>query len=146
ESLLAGGEVRSDLEPVAAFLRALRVTARRRVAPSPQLAAQMAGGRYVRPGTLAHWVGGRLAGARPTARTTTRLVAWASVGGLVAAMLGTATAGFAGALPEPAQQRFESVVETVTGYTFPEVSGGSGAPDHRPDTGEADTPGTALAD
>ena len=139
ESLLTGGEVRPDLEPVAAFLRALRDTARRRVAPSARLAAHVAGGGYARQVPPALWSGVPPLRARPRQLTTTRLVAWASVAGLLAAMLGTATAGFARVLPEPAQQRFESVVRTVTGYDFPEAPHGCGAPDHRPETRDTDT-------
>ena len=60
ESLLAGGEVRSDLEPVAAFLRALRGTARRRVAPSrswpPRWPGDGTSGRERwRTGSVAGW-------------------------------------------------------------------------------------------
>jgi len=145
ETLLTGGEVRADLEPVAAFLRALRDTARRRVAPGARLAAYMAGG-YGRRASAAHRSGVPSAGARPRPLTTARLVAWASVGGLVVATLGTATAGFAGVLPEPAQQRFEVVVRTVTGYHFPEASEDCGAPDHRPGTDDTDVADDARAD
>ena len=126
ETLLCGGETISDLEPVAGFIRTLRESARRRVVPSARLAARMASGWPPGPGAppVRAYAGTgrhrltRHGGTRGVA--TSRLMAWAGAAGLVMAIIGTATAGFARALPEPAQQRFEAVVEVVTGHEFPE--------------------------
>jgi hypothetical protein len=151
EGLLAGGEITPDLEPVAGLIRALRESARRRVVPSARLAARMAGGWPSGSGTppaRASAIPGRhrfvRPGATPQGARTSRLMAWAGAAGLVAAIVGTATAGFARALPEPAQQQFDTVVQVVTGHDFPDRpdDDGSGlAPVERPAVGKPGDPG-----
>jgi hypothetical protein len=48
-----------------------------------------------------------------------RLPARLAAAGAAVALVGVGTAGFAGTLPDPVQNRFESVVESVSPYQFP---------------------------
>lgn len=56
-------------------------------------------------------VGAKLAGMSVAAK---------ALAGIAVATAGVGTAGFADALPDPAQARFEHVVESVTPITFPD--------------------------
>lgn len=128
EELFAGRPVPTDLEPLATALRALREVSRQAVPPSAELAARMAAGTVavspVRPG----WAAGgqlprtawRIAVALVAAVGRASLAAKFAAAGVVVAVLGVGSAGFAGSLPDPVQERFETVVESVLPYQFPE--------------------------
>lgn len=121
EALLAGRTVTDELAPLAEVVRAYRRMADQPVRPSTELARQMATGLFTgsaeqyQPATGA----GRGRRRRPS-RTVARTVWVAVLGGAAAAVAGVGTAGFAGVLPDPAQERFETVVETVTPFEFPQ--------------------------
>jgi hypothetical protein len=116
EAILAGRPVPPALEPLTLVVAAYRRAADRPVPPSPALAEWMAagGGRRRRKKMAAVEV---LAGV--AAKLTGMSLAAKALAGVAIASAGVASAGFAGALPEPAQERFESVVETVTPVEFP---------------------------
>jgi hypothetical protein len=141
EALLTGREVSADLAPLAAVVGALKEAAAQPAPPAPSLALQISTGTFgdgevVPPPTRSG--DGRLPGgwwipAPPgwTPEVTEmqpRLAARTASVGVVIVLLGVGTAGFHNALPEPAQVRFERVVETVTPYEFPErTAGGEGS-------------------
>lgn len=58
--------------------------------------------------------------AAAAAKVAGMSVAAKALAGVALAATGMSAAGLAGALPDPAQERFETVVETVTPFTFPE--------------------------
>jgi hypothetical protein len=156
EALFAGGAVAPDLEPVAAVVGALKDAATRPTPPGPELAMRMARGAFGRNGfrfpgvaEAARRVEGWLApwhprGAANDAEAPTRLAAKAASVGLAITLIGVGTAGFAGALPVAAQDRFESVVESLTPYEFPKVKVGSCGVD-RDGVAGADTVGDGSA-
>jgi hypothetical protein len=134
EQVLAGTTVARDLAPdlmrLAPAVDALRQEARRPVSPSPELATLMSVGfrphRAAPQPPPAHH-------ARPPgplvaalARITRVRTAVAAAGGVLLAVGGVATAGFAEALPPEVQHRFEVVVEAVTPYEFKEKPAGKG--------------------
>lgn len=134
EDLLAGRAVPADLEPLATVVRALRDVSRQPVPPSAELAARMAAGtavaapagsgRATGAGGLP-WSARRIAaGAATTVRH--RWSARVAAAGAAVAVLGVGSAGFAGSLPAPVQDRFETVVETLTPYHFPDRAGEPG--------------------
>jgi hypothetical protein len=117
EALLAGSAVSGDLRPLAEVVHACRRMARQPVRPSATLARRIAAGAFPRP---AGRYRAPAAGSGHRRRRTLTRTAWIAVtGGVVAAVAGVGTAGFAGVLPDQAQERFEDVVETVTPYEFP---------------------------
>jgi hypothetical protein len=141
EALLAGRAVAAELEPLTEVVRAYRQVADRPVRPSPELATLMTVGRIAAaagqpppaavngsrrpPGTTA----GKRRRGRMTARAAlaaagSRLggvsVAVKTGAGAAVALVGMSTAGLAGVLPDQAQDRFESVVESVSPYEFPQ--------------------------
>jgi hypothetical protein len=141
EALLAGRAVAAELEQLTEVVRAYRQVADQPVRPSAELASLMTVGRSGgaaagRPQPAV--VNGRrpigtVAGKRRRRRMTARAALAAAAGrlsgigtlakigvGTAAALVGMSTAGLAGALPDQAQDRFESVVETVSPYEFPE--------------------------
>ncbi|HEY8471482.1 MAG TPA: hypothetical protein VIL37_02465 [Natronosporangium sp.] len=140
EALLTGQAVPDYLQPVAEVLQAYRELATLPVRPSTELTHQMAVGVFTEPAE-AHPVvrrrwRSRLALPRPAGRGARhrrrgrpgRLAAIGVAGAVGAGLVGVATAGFAGALPDQTQQRFEQVVEAVTPYEFPRSTGGAGEP------------------
>ncbi|HEY8471480.1 MAG TPA: hypothetical protein VIL37_02455 [Natronosporangium sp.] len=142
ERLLAGHAAEPELEPVATAVRTLREMSVRPVEPSQALRAMMAAGAFTgAPAETYQPPGGRparLAVAAATARIRRiRLAGKLAAGAVAAAVLGTATAGFAGSLPEPVQDRFETVVESVTPYRFTEKTGSEPA---EPPTGPGADP------
>lgn len=143
EAILTGRSVPPEL---AGFMQALRKSASRPVAPSAELAARMVTGNFTKAGgahrTSAHRPQGRGTGtaARAWVRTGVRVLAavprtYSAARRGVKAVVATAAVavpvvglsgiGFAGALPDPVQERFEGVVESVTPYEFPAQDGGS---------------------
>jgi hypothetical protein len=141
EALLAGRVVAAELEPLTEVVRAYRQVADQPVRPSPELATLMTVGRVTvaaagqRESTMANGRRplGTTAGKRRRRRMTARAALAAAAGrlggmsvavktgaGAAVALVGMSTAGLAGALPDQAQDRFESVVESVSPYKFPE--------------------------
>lgn len=151
EALLAGLPVRSELEQLAQLLQAMHETSRRPVRPTGELAAAMAVGVFSGEGVMpapgdrrrrgrrraAAGAGARRNNWRNTPMAAAQVLAAliAKVAGLSAAAkaatglsiaAGSMTAaGFGGALPESVQQQFESTVETITPYEFPQDTPGN---------------------
>ena len=124
EAVLRGDVVPAEFESLVTAVAALRAAPELPVQPSVELAARMAAGDFA--SAVASPRRRRSAG-RHTARygvARRRLVALpvpakvATIAVLAVGGLTTATA--AGALPEPAQQRMQSVIESVTPINFPE--------------------------
>jgi hypothetical protein len=154
EQLLAGRPNAAGLEPLSMVVRALREVAAKPVSPSPGLAEQMAVGvfttgpvyRYqpARPG-LAQLLRRGVVGAA-TAIGRMRLALKLLVVGVVAGSLSVGTAGFARTLPDPVQNGFERMVESVVPYQFPEKTaerepaGGTDEPAEQPADQPADQP------
>jgi hypothetical protein len=160
EQLLGGRRVPAELESVATVVRALREVSTQPVRPSDTLRRQMAAGSFTGSPAYAYRPGSRDNPVRRVAtvlvvrigrlRLGTKLVA----AGAAVAVLSVGSAGFAGTLPAPVQSRFETVVESVTPYQFPEKSASSGdrgSPQRQPgggpdeestgDTTDRDRPG-----
>lgn len=143
EDLFAGRTVPSDLEPLATVVRALREVAQQPVPPSAELAARIVAGTAVArppgraraPGRLPR-IAWRTVAAVPAAVRRASLAAKLAAAGVVVAALGVGSAGFAGSLPDPVQDRFETVVESVVPDRLPwQVREPAPAP---PDSGPAD--------
>ena len=154
EQLLGGDaadSVGGELAPLATVVHTLRAVAAQPVEPNPTLAARMASGVFPGPGERYEATRYRRPAHRPQGRgfgaaALARVKRWAglaaaprrrtvrgfairagALAGLV--VIGTGSAGFAGVLPEPVQQRFESVVESVTPYDFRGRSAGRVEPE-----------------
>lgn len=117
EAVLRGGPVPADLEPLATAVGALRALSGQPVRPSDELAARMATGDFAsavapRPSRRS---AGRHAARRRFAALPLRVKVAASS---VLALGGLASATAAGALPEPAQEQVEWVIEAVTPFEF----------------------------
>jgi hypothetical protein len=135
EELLAGRPVAPELESLATMLRALQEVAEQPAPPSAELAARMAAGDFplVATGTQ-HSAAGRFERLAVRQRlrrvfgtgdnTVVRVVGRLAAAGVAVSVLGVGTAGFAGSLPSPVQNRFEHVVESVTPYRFEPPAGG----------------------
>jgi hypothetical protein len=129
EALLTGRAVGTELEPLAEVVRACRRIADRPVPPTAELAHQMSVGLFTRSVELVPRLAGR--GRRRRRREwrrgplRTAVVALSGAGALV---VGVGTAGYAGVLPEPAQDRFETVLESVTPFEVPERGRGDADP------------------
>lgn len=152
EAVLAGREVGPELEPLRWVVLAYRDAGRLPVPPRGELAVRMATGAFRprarrttsgarhrtrlrdRPGPAARVtnLGRRIRMAVMTGLTAAAAklaglgVAAKAAAGIAVATAGITTAGATGALPEPAQDRFDSVVETVTGDGGSSAPGGSG--------------------
>jgi hypothetical protein len=153
EDLFAGRPVPSDLEPLATMMQALRDVSRQPVPPSAELAARMAAGTAVMAPAGPGPAGGRLPRTARRVAATAGRVGWAAklaVAGAAVSVVGVGSAGFAGTLPEPVQDRFETAVESVTPFQFPtrtadrsengEPAGPAGPADG-PGTGDGTAPG-----
>lgn len=145
EAVLAGRAAAPELATLTGMLAACRRVADRPVRPRGELAARLASGGFGgdgadHPRTARVDDGGRhrgrLRGAdtRRCRRMHMRLAV--AAGGLAVAATGVGSAGFAGVLPDAAQDRFETVVESVTPYTFPRQSDEAdrGTEDRNPET------------
>jgi hypothetical protein len=127
ERLLAGRPVTAELESVTTVVRALREASAEPVRPSAELARQMAAGEFTGTPVYSYRppLGPRLArrARRVAAAMTTpgrlSVPARLAAAGVAVALVGVGSAGFAGTLPDPVQDQFESVVETVSPYEFP---------------------------
>jgi hypothetical protein len=168
EALLAGRTVPADLQPLAVAVAALRDAVARPVPPRADLAAQMAAGVFSgaaedASAVDAAWgrgapgrglwaparqgrVGSGRVGSGRVRRREAGAGRWAGLGrpakaGLAAltAAVGFIAGGVAGVLPSAAQEGFESIVEAVTPYEFPERIGN--APGSVPDGGGGGEPG-----
>jgi hypothetical protein len=117
EAVLHGGPVPADLEPLAAALGTLRTLPGQPVRPSAELAARMATGDFA--SAVAPRPSRRSAGRHAARRRLAVLPLRAKVvAGSVLVLGGLASATAAGALPEPAQEGVESVIEAVTPFEF----------------------------
>lgn len=139
EALLAGRPVPPGLDPLAELLATYRRAGHRPVPPRAELAVWLVTGRPSgeAPGRGAVLVrrvrtGGqrrhrRMPGAGVLAGVAAKLagmsIAAKAMAGVAVAAAGVTSAGLAGALPEPAQDRFETVVETVTPLDVPAPAG-----------------------
>jgi hypothetical protein len=120
EALIRGEQVPRELEPLANALNAIRSAPHQPVRPSPELAARMADGDFASAAVplSSHRGAGRHAHRRlPALRFRTKVAAGAAI-----ALGGLATATAAGALPGPAQEQVESVIQAITPIEFPDRS------------------------
>lgn len=142
ETLLAGRPVDAPLQPLARAVRAYREVAHRPVQPTGELAARMATGAFsstAGPDTapanqvnghgpvtaaIPRWRRAQMAIMTGLAAATAKIagmsVAAKATAGLTIAAASMGTAGAAGVLPEPVQDRFDTVVETVTPDATPD--------------------------
>ncbi len=117
EAVLRGGPVPAELESLAAALASLRTLPGQPVRPSAELAARMATGDFA--SAVAPRPSRRSAGQHASRRRLAVLPLRVKVAaGSVLALGGLATATVAGALPEPARQGVQSVIEAVTPFEF----------------------------
>jgi len=114
EALLRGAAVPREMEPLAGFVRAIRSTAGQPVRPSRELAERMASGAFVGE------VDGRTTVGRALSRLASLSLRTKVVTGLVATMTGLTGITAAGALPDAAQARVESAIESITPIDFPD--------------------------
>ena len=115
EALLRGAAVPREMEPLAGFVRAIRSTAGQPVRPSRELAERMASGVFV-----VGEVDGRTTVGRALSRLASLSLRTKVVTGLVATMTGLTGVTAAGALPDAAQARVESAIESITPIDFPD--------------------------
>jgi hypothetical protein len=112
EAVLHGGAVASELEPLASFVGSIRTVATRPVRPSRELADRMASGVFLT---------GRVRRTR-VRRSSSKVGAMSLrakvVIGSAAALTGLTGVTAAGALPDAAQQRVETMIEFVTPIEF----------------------------
>lgn len=125
ETLLRGGPVDAELWPLARAVRAYREVGRQPIEPSGELATRIATGVFTPPAEergvltapISRWRRIRMAIltglAAATAKVAGMSAAAKAAAGLSIAAASMGTAGFAGALPDPVQDRFDTVVETV---------------------------------
>jgi hypothetical protein len=114
EALLRGAVPR-EMEPLAGFIRAIRSTAGQPVRPSHELAERMASGIFV-----IEEVDSRTTVGRALSRLAALSLRTKVVTGLVATMTGLTGVTAAGALPDAAQARVESAIESITPIDFPD--------------------------
>lgn len=115
EALLRGSTVAPELEPLAGFVRAIRTAAAEPARPSRELADRMASGVFVtdRPD--------RRAKAGTTLSKLAAMSLRAKVAtGCAAALTGLTGVSAAGALPDAAQERVETMIESITPIDFPD--------------------------
>ena len=117
EAVLRGGAVAPELEPLATFVGSIRTVAIQPVRPSRELADRMVSGVFVT---------GRV--RRTRVRQSSPKVAAMSlrakvVIGSAAALTGLTGVTAAGALPDAAQHRVETMIEFVTPIEFPDRAG-----------------------
>ncbi len=115
EALLRDAAVPREMEPLAGFIRAIRSTATQQVRPSRELAARMASGVFVVEEIDRRTTVGRALSRLAALSLRTKVVA-----GLVATMTGLTGVTAAGALPDAAQARVESAIESITPIDFPD--------------------------
>jgi hypothetical protein len=118
EALLRGAAVPREMEPLAGFIRAIRSTAGQPVRPSRELAERMASGVF-----LVEEVDSRTTVGRALSRLAALSLRTKVVTGLVATMTGLTGVTAAGALPDAAQARVESAIESITPIDFPDHPG-----------------------
>lgn len=122
EAVLRGDDVPAEFEPLVSAIAALRSAPQPPVRPTAELATRMAAGDFA--GSRASGRGRYSAGRRSVRNRSARVrLAALPLRAKIAAAValaggGLATATVAGALPEPAQQRVQSVIESVTPIEF----------------------------
>ncbi|TDE01486.1 hypothetical protein [Jiangella asiatica] len=115
EALIAGRAVAPELEPLAGLVRGIRAASSRPVQPSRALAVRIASGDFdgVEPAP---------APQRPARRLRTWLAASSprarAVAGAAVLFTGLTAATAAGAMPEGAQARMQTLIESVTPISF----------------------------
>jgi hypothetical protein len=119
EALLTGRTVSAELEPLAEVVRAYRRLADEPVPPTAELAHQMSVGLFTRTAECVPPANGngnrrRRRHERRRRWTPARTVMVSLLAGAAMLVTVVGTAGLAGVLPDPAQNRFETVVESVT--------------------------------
>jgi len=115
EAVLRGSAIAPELEPLAGLVRAIRMAGAQSVQPSHKLADRMASGVFVidRPDRRTK-VGMTLSKlAAMSLRTKVAI-------GSAVALTGLTGVTAAGALPDAAQQRVETMIESVTPIDFPD--------------------------
>jgi hypothetical protein len=152
EMLLTGGPVEHEFEALVPVVQAYRALGRQQVAPRGELAARMATGvftSHASPGRVVvsqlerrgrsamakgKWRRARMAIISGLAAAAAKVAGLSAVAkasaGLTVAAASIGTAGVAGVLPDPVQDRFDTVVETV----IPDES--TATPDGNSDFGE----------
>lgn len=118
EAVLTGAPVPSELAALDATIEVLRAIPEQPVRPSPELAARMATGDF--SSAAAQRASRRSAGRHARRRLAAVPLRVRVAAGAALAVGGLATATAAGALPDPAQQRVQSVIESVTPFEFPQ--------------------------
>ena len=117
EALLRGAAVPREMEPLAGLIRAIRSTAGQPVRPNRELAERMAAGVFVVEDVDSRTTVGRALSRLAALSLRTKVVT-----GLVATMTGLTGVTAAGALPDAAQARVESAIESITPIDFPDRS------------------------
>ncbi len=117
EDVLRGAQVPPELEPLAGVVQSLRSAAQRPVRPTLELAERMAAGVFP------------IDGAKRRTRVGETLSKFAAMSlrakvatGFAAALTGLTAATAAGALPDAAQERVETAIESVTPIDFPDAA------------------------
>jgi hypothetical protein len=117
EAVLRGAAVAPELEPLASFVDSIRTAATRPVRPSRELADRMASGVFVTARARRTRV--RRSSSKVAAMSLRTKVA----AGCAAALTGLTGVAAAGALPDAAQERVETMIESVTPIEFPDRAG-----------------------
>lgn len=115
EALLRGLAVPPDLEPLAGMVQAIRSVAICPVPPSPELAERMASGDFATSPVERRTRTGQTLSKFAALSLRAKVVT-----GLAATMSGLTAATAAGALPDAAQARVETTIESITPIDFPD--------------------------
>jgi hypothetical protein len=115
EAVLRGDIVAPELEPLAGFVSAIRTAAAQPVRPSRELADRMASGVFVTEQPDRRMKVGMTLSKLAAMSVRTKVAA-----GCAVALTGLTGVTAAGALPDAAQQRVETMIESVTPIDFPD--------------------------
>jgi hypothetical protein len=115
EAVLRGDIVAPELEPLAGFVSAIRTAAALPVRPSRELADRMASGVFVTERPDRRMKVGMTLSKLAAMSVRTKVAA-----GCAVALTGLTGVTAAGALPDAAQQRVETMIESVTPIDFPD--------------------------
>jgi hypothetical protein len=115
EAVLRGDIVAPELEPLASFVSAVRTAAVQPVRPSRELADRMALGVFVTERPDRRMKAGMTLSKLAAMSVRTKVAA-----GCAVALTGLTGVTAAGALPDAAQQRVETMIESVTPIDFPD--------------------------
>lgn len=115
EAVLRGGAVAPELEPLAGFVRAIRTAAAQPVHPNRELADRLASGVFATDPPDRRTKVGMTLSRLAAMSLRTRVAA-----GCAVALTGLTGVTAAGALPDAAQHRVETMIESVTPIDFPD--------------------------